>query len=241
MMLFVLLILQSPDFLIAQGLDWQSIPIDSLKKENLRIDDFYSKLSVFSVRIESKSYKDSISSEVADVDEGYYHKYKSSINSFLFGIRTIQNDKYLIIIDEHDKSIEVRNPNANQNFEVMMADDSSFNENVSSVKRCIKGKDTYLRIEYPNNLELMANEYVVSPSGWVTEITSFYQVAVENDDESIDIVYPILKVKYLDFNLKFTPSEKEFDESKYFTIVADKMVLQPEYQAYSLNDNRKKN
>jgi hypothetical protein len=221
-----------------QSIAWKAMSADEAVKIYSQLNALYSKTSSYGVTVKYASFKDYTTTTEYETSTGYFKKYSNDYHSFLMGIHTIQNTRYKVVVDTSRKIIAVANPDSTFEKGLTMADYSELLKNCTSIKSAGEGDEKHYRLEFKKTYYVNAYEYTLNSSGWIKELTLYFNKTYTDEDGAEKNIKPRLQITYTDYVENIAEDKNEFDESKYFSKNGYKLVLTAKYKDYYLSDQR---
>jgi hypothetical protein len=235
---FIAVIFSCSSSVIGQTHTWMNISADDAAKVYWNLNNLYSKTTSYSITVTYTSYENYTTQTSYETSSGFFNKYTTGYHSFLLGISTIQNSKYKIVVDTARKVIAVANPDKTFENSLTMADYKTLMENCTSIKVANEGNEKYYRIEFKSVYPINAYEYALSSTGWIKEMTLFYNKNYVNENGENVNIKPRLQIKYGNVKVGILENKSELDESKYFSKLGIKLIIASKYNGYVLSDQR---
>jgi hypothetical protein len=204
-----------------------------------KVTDYFKDTEKFTVNLEFKSFNGHDSNAPYEVKSGVLKKQGHNFNSFVMGIRTIQNDKYQLLVDTTRRFISIRDAEMNMW------------ETINSIpigKSLEATQEIYLgRAELFNCLKLIPvkssslNYYEVQYDesyrirNVIMKLTK--QVAAE-DGKTQKYIYPKVNIKFYGYTNGTGISNDDFNLNKYVTFNGNDVSLNERYKNFKFYDLR---
>jgi len=221
-----------------QAIIWKNISVEEAAKVYIALNNHYCKTSSYSLKVKYSSFQDYYTSSEHETSSGYFCKYGSNYHSYLMGIHTIQNANYKIVLDTSRKIVAVLNPDKAFEKSITMIDYNEILKNCTAIKVAIVGNEKHYRVEFKETYYVNAYEYAINNTGWLNELTLFYNKNYVDEDGKEKNVKPRLKITFSDIKENVKEEKNEFDENKYFSKLGYKIILNNKYKNYYLSDQR---
>lgn len=214
----------------------QVLPTEEVVKQYLLINDKYNNTKTYEFNIKYISYKDYKTSIPYETSIGFFKKDGNNFYCKILDLYTMQNDNYKIIIDSSDKTISIASPS--QVFESVFSvfDIETLFSNYAIVKTANFSGGLLFRIEPKLAYDIDSYEYLVDKSGWIKELTIFYNISLIDRNGDVTNIKPRLQMIFSINDKKV--NKDEYNESRFFIKQGDNLVLTKEYKNFQLMDNR---
>lgn len=237
--LFFVIFCLSFGCLFGQKNDWKVVSPNDFLKTLQKFQAFYDGLTSYTTELEYISYDSPQFQIVKDKTVGFYKRSGNFFYSYIMNIHSLNNDKYLIVVDEENQEIIISNPKKNIQ-ELMAADISKYklDDFVSIKEMDIDGDQKKYRFEMKVKSEVNSVEYTIKPSGWISQIVFYYEKDIVNENNQVEKVYPCLEMVFKNENLKYKPAISDFSEDNFINIKNGKMIPISKYSNYKIKDLR---
>lgn len=203
---------------------------------------WFSKNLNYKVNVKYASYTDHSSAIAYEQSSGYFKRSNNYIHSSALGIRTIQNEKFCIMIDSLNQLIVLNNK---KKVEQSLFDEKTFMELLSKVKSIKKQKHTsgemIYQLEFPTNGLYSKYEFQLNAQGLPSVMKYYYSKEMKKDEEDENSLKgkPRLEVSFSGYqtNVNFV-YDKEFSEKQFLNIESNKVVLNEKYKNFEIKDYR---
>lgn len=222
----------------AQALSWQPLSVDEASNVYVQLNKLYNQTSSYELAIHYASYKDYTTTVEYEQSTGYFKKYGNNYHSILLGIHTIQNNKYKIVLDTVSKVLAVANPDSVFKSGMTMVDYKSMLQYGEALKTATVGTEKHYRIEFNETYPISACEYTMNSTGWITELTIYYNKEITNEEGNSEKIKPRLKMTFSGYRFNISQGVNELNEKIYFTKQGYKITLIGKYKDYMLSDQR---
>ncbi|MEP6793777.1 MAG: hypothetical protein ABJB16_05580 [Saprospiraceae bacterium] len=195
----------------------------------------------YTITITHASFENYTTTIPYEKSTGYYRKVNDSYHSFLLGIHTIQNEKYKIILDTAGQTLMVANIDHSIWSAYTIEDYGYLLKACVATKVLNSGMDNRYRLEYGEGYPLDSYEMLVSGEGFLKEMVWYYRTDVPKDidNEDSEKTKPRLSITFSSFKkYQHVIADDEFDFTKYFKVVGNKLIPVGKYKDFTLSDQR---
>jgi hypothetical protein len=203
--------------------------VSDIKRINLK----YFETPKYSMEIKYKLYLDKIlDSETKSV----YYKNKSSFYYKMEGVEVLQNDLYLVTVDNNEKQIVVKKKLVDEKSkkDIFKINFDDYLKKYDSIKTSISGnKISYhldIKKDYVRKIDLTFN----SASYFVERLFIVYSQPYQVNPNTKKI--PALEITFSKINLKPTFNPLQFSEKQFFTTKNKKFIPIGMYKDYEVYD-----
>jgi isocitrate dehydrogenase kinase/phosphatase len=111
----------------------------------------------------------------------------------------------------------------------------------SAIKAIDNGLEKKYRIEFAGSTTISHYEFIFTHDGLLKEMISYYsqEIQKDEDDKNSPKVKPRISISFSAY--KITPVlnyKEEFDESRYFTQINNRLIPAERYKRFKISDQR---
>lgn len=205
------------------------------------INNTYVKNELLSMDIEYIYYQDENSKIATETKKGSFKKSGKNILSSLIGITTIQNERYMWMIDNENKVIVVSKPKISFDMTMISSIDSMLKVCSSVDFKELSKKEHSYQLNFNKNSDNYKSISVIynADTYFLNNITISFREPVltdVNNEASVKKI-PKLKIQYSNINTKPNLSSISFSEQKYFEVKDQKIFGKGQYKEYTFINN----
>lgn len=206
-----------------------------------KINQSYAKYDKLSMDIEYLYYQDENKKEATQVKKGSFKKNEKKIVSNLIGITTIQNERYMWMIDNENKAIVVSKPKISFDITMALPIDSMLKMCSSVNFKELSKKENSYQLNFNKNADNYKSITVTynADTYFLNNIIISFRDPVltdVNNEESVKKI-PKLIIRYSNINTNPNFSTVSFSEQQYFEVKGNKIIGKAQYKAYTFINN----
>lgn len=218
---------------------WQKTNETEVSASYKKCVDWFEKNTNYELNMHYASFKDHVTTQVYDSENGFYKRSGNSYISNSLGIVTIQNDRYRASVDTVNHWIILTNPSPVSGRPVDTEQLSALFSKAKELKKMITDVSVRYRLEFNTNPFYDAFEFELNPNGTLKKMTFFYSKEVKKQEDGDDVAKtkPRTEIEFSGYKLNSVKGNL-FSLDKYMKLDGRKVQLAAHYKAYELKDYR---
>lgn len=215
---------------------WKTITkqeaLDALKKTS----EWYKTMNAYSVDVIHTSYIAGNTTPF-ETSKGFFKKKGNSYHSYMLGVRSVQNEKFLLVIDTASKTIMIDNPKElKAGLETPQG--TAYEKYYEKFLQLKSTNGTSLKFTFKKGGLLDYYEMKINKDGSPSEIIMLYAQEQLVEEGNTTKAKPRLKIGFSNYKKNINIDAKEFDHAKYISVSGEKISAAGIYKNYKIADVR---
>ncbi len=237
--LFIIFFASTAPVVLAQNANWETVNTEDYVLFIKDIETFYNSKPSMRCNLFTNLYEDRFSSKSLESSWGDFIRQDNYLYSFMYGVKTIQNNKIRLTVDTLEKVLVITDVKSTQ-MESPFTNIKDINflaNNIQSILKTKVNDINILKINFIDNEEINYLELYYTQT--LNKINVYYNAKIDEDLSAS--ATPKLEMQFL--NQIFTPIKNTeiFSIAKYVKDIGNnKYSPMPQYSNYEFFDQRLK-